>query len=244
MNLEMPKQSGAPETNESLEAPRKTEIVGYDRADIEEWEKEGIDYPHRDLVRILINERLPAVRGLSLIEKARGAKKERRTVIDGVVRKVVPTGIVYEGEYGVVGKESIESTEMLSDILIAKGIGPCYFMIGLKDGRGFIMHNTAGFLLPSDFAELMHSFGVENSDPEAEIIVGGGMTGAKSSGQTGARKKSLLNAAQAYGLTVKMLDIKSDASSPDWDTTSVAVDPTTKFVLILRSGTRPMQEAA
>lgn len=240
----MPKQSGAPETNESLEAPRKTEIVGYDRADIEEWETEGIDYPHRDLVRLLMNERLPAVRGQSILEKARGGKKERRTEINGVMRKVVPTGMVYEGEYGVVGKGTIESTEMLSDILIAKGIGPCFFMVGLKDGRGFIMHNTAGFLLPSDFAELMLSFGIDKCDPGAEIIVGGGMTGAKSSGQIGARKKSLLNAAQSYGLTVKMLDIKSDASSPDWDTTSVAVDPTKNFVLILRSGTRPMQQAA
>lgn len=222
--------------NETIEAAKQAHVFVYDRAQIKNWEKEGTEYPHKDMVQILLAERFPALQAQSMMEKIKGSKKWRVATIDGVARKVVPVGMVYEGEYGSIGQGNIEATEMLPDILVGKGFGPCPFMAGFKDGKAFLIHNSQGPTSRLDFAELLRLYGIKMHDRDLDLVVGGGTkNGGVTSGQSGTRRRALIRAAESCGLAVRDIAAQSDPSMPGWDTTSVAIDPTTSTIVVIMS---------
>lgn len=215
---------------EGREAMHEPHVVHYAYADVRAREKEGHDYPNRSLVRLLLDTKMPPIRQQGVIERIKGGKPERVAMINGHERRIVPVDAWYLGEHGILLEDGISASEMLSDILITKGLGPCTFTVGFQGARGFLTHNFAGNVTRQAMMRLFGRYGIKRGDSTVELFVGGGM---ESGGHSGSARRASLSAAKEYGLHVTDIGAQSDASDKSWETGSVAVDPQTRTIVVL-----------
>lgn len=219
---------------QGTEALEPVVVVRHTWEEVKTLEEKNEDYPHRSLIRLLVAEALPPRIEPGVIGKMRGVKPERWALINGEKRRVAVVNPIYTGEYGVIKEDDIVSSELLPDVVISKGYGPCVFMAGFKDGKGFLTHNLPLGFSSDSVRVVLSRLGIPPADEDVQLFVGGGLkAGRFGQGGSGRARHATMKGIQEHGLEATDLDGRSDASEYGWKSTSVAVDGKKGVIVVI-----------
>ena len=186
----------------------------------------------KDLIQLLLARKHPE-KAQSIAQRLRGEAKGFAASIDGKERKVAIVDAIVLGHAGTGIFEGITHSTLDDHIVIAKDFGPCPFLAGFREGKGFIAHILPQNANRFSIDRLLTHVGIAKGDEKVSLFVGAGQTGKPmfGSGQSGGIRRATLEGAELHGIPASDIDARRDTQMTN-EQSAVILDPVRRKLIV------------